>query len=91
MLQLTSLYHQLLYMDNTNKGFSRKKFLSWGIGISSLLAIPAFFRPAQKNKETKKVKMLTQEGKLVEVDVSAISGKKEKIKNADIHSWVKRS
>ena len=78
-------------MDNKNKGLSRKKFLSWGIGISSLLAIPAFFRSTPKNKEIKKVKMLTQDGKLVEVDVSGISDKKEKIKNSDIHTWVKRS
>ena len=77
-------------MDNKNKGLSRKKFLSWGIGITSLLAIPAFLRFPKKNKAPGSIKMLTQDGRLVEVDASAISGKKEKIKIEEIHNWVKR-
>ena len=73
-----------------NKNFSRKKFLSWGIGITSLLAIPAFFKSSAKKKETKMVKMLTKDGKLVEIEVEKIPSKKTKMKDAEIHSWVNK-
>jgi hypothetical protein len=70
------------------KPVSRKKFLFWGIGVSSLLAIPAFFRSSKK--ETKTVKMLTQDGKLVSVEVKNLPGAKSKIKAEDIHTWVSK-
>jgi len=77
-------------MDKEQKNITRKKFLFWGVGLSSILALPAFlrFRPGKKN--TKTVRMLTQDGKLVEVDVTKISGKKKKIRDADIHTWVNK-
>lgn len=34
--------------------------------------------------------MLSQDGKLVEVEVSKLPGKSKKIEDADIHTWVKR-
>ena len=76
-------------MKKETKDLSRKKFLFWGIGISSLLAIPAFLRP-KKNKETKTVKMLTQDGRLVEIEVANIPSKKNKLKANDIHTWVNK-
>jgi len=79
-------------MENKKKDVSRKKFLFWGVGITSLFALPAFLRSSKNKKQTdsKTVKMLTQDGQLVEVDVSKITGKKEKISNDDIHTWVKK-
>ena len=71
-----------------NKNVSRKKFLSWGLGIGSLLAVPAFLRPSKKKKETKTVKMLTQDGKLVAIEVANVPATKKKIKAADIHNWI---
>jgi hypothetical protein len=73
-----------------NKNVSRKKFLSWGLGITSLLAVPAFLRSSKKKKETKTVKMLTQDGKLVEIEVAHVPPAKKKIKDADIHTWVSK-
>jgi hypothetical protein len=67
---------------------SRKKFLFWGIGISSLLAIPAFFRSAKKKEEIKTVKMLTQDGQLVSVEVKNLPQEKKQIKAKDIHTWI---
>lgn len=74
-----------------NKNLSRKKFLAWSVGISSLLAVPAFlkFSAKKKNKATT-VKMLTQDGKLVEIDVANIPSKKKKIKVAEIHTWMNK-
>jgi hypothetical protein len=73
------------------KNVSRKRFLAWGVGISSLLAVPAFlkFRGKKKSKGTT-VKMLTQEGKLVEINVDDIPSKKRKISPSDIHTWINR-
>jgi hypothetical protein len=73
------------------KNVSRKRFLAWGVGISSLLAVPALlkFRGKKKSKRTT-VKMLTQEGKLVEINVADIPSKKKKINPSDIHTWINR-
>lgn len=62
--------------------------MTWGLGISSFLTIPAFLRFTKMKEPAKSVKMLTQDGKLVEVDVSNIPEKKEKIKTKDIHTWI---
>ena len=40
--------------------------------------------------ETKTMKMLTQDGRLVEVDISKIHGAKEKISNKQLQDWVKK-
>ena len=37
-----------------------------------------------------KVKMLTQDGILVEVDMSKVKGNKQKITNKELQSWVKK-
>ncbi|HEX6332626.1 MAG TPA: hypothetical protein VFZ78_00285 [Flavisolibacter sp.] len=78
-------------MENENKKVSRVKFLSWGVGIASLLAIPAFLRPSRKKKDTKTVKMLTQDGRLVTIDVAHIPEKKKKIDEKEIHMWVQKN
>jgi len=36
------------------------------------------------------MKMLTQDGRLVEVDISRINGTKEKISNKQLQDWVKK-
>lgn len=77
-------------MEIQKTKLSRKKFLFWGISASSLLALPAFLRFSKKKKETKTVKMLTQDGQLVEIQVSAIPEKKKKIDDTEILTWVNR-
>jgi len=73
------------------KKVSRKKFLAWSVGISSLLAVPAFLKfPGRKKSKETTVKMLTQEGKLVEINVADIPAKKKKINLSEIHSWINR-
>ena len=76
-------------MEKEQKKLSRKNFLSWGAGITSLLVLPSFFR-SKKKKEPQKVKMLTQDGRLVEIDVENIPAQKQKIKDADVHTWVNK-
>ena len=77
---------------------TRRKFLRWG-GLSSLTLLAGFslrkiFSPkdslmADANTIPKTVKMLTQDGKLVEVPVAQLPSKKHKITDAAVHDWVK--
>jgi hypothetical protein len=77
-----------------NQELSRQKFLSWGIGIASLLTIPAFLRSPKKKKEgicgKKEVKMLTQDGRLVTIDVTKIPETSTRIEAKDIHTWISK-
>jgi hypothetical protein len=75
---------------------SRRKFV-WGMGILSAFAAVgsitgiSFWRkkkPIENKKQT--VKMLTQDGRLVEVDVSKISGKMKKVTNMEMQHWIKK-
>ncbi len=40
--------------------------------------------------EIKTMKMLTQDGRLVEVDIAKLNGAKEKISNKQLQDWVKK-
>lgn len=83
-------------MEN-KKPSSRKKFLL-GVGVLSVLG--AFLRPFQSKKdiiscgptdEPKKKVMLTEDGKLVEIDEKRVTGTGEKITDKGLQSWIKRS
>ncbi len=77
-------------LENKNKQVSRKKFVMWSVGVLSVFtAVRYFFRSTPKQNTTT-VKMLTQDGRLVEVEESKLSSKGKKIKDADIHTWVQR-
>ena len=75
-------------MDNDNKIQSRKKFIGIGISAAALVTTFKFFIPKKKNK-TNTVKMLTQDGKLVAVDIAALPPKKKKITNKEMQNWIK--
>ena len=75
-------------MEQEKKATSRKKFLLWGAGILSSLAAVKLWGLAKKKKET--VKMLTQDGKLVEIDKKFLSGQSKKITKEELQGWVKR-
>ncbi len=69
---------------------SRRKVTVW-LGIISLFTVVgAVFNP-WKVKKTKLVKMLTQDGKLVEVDEANLAGGRKKVTNKELQNWVKYS
>jgi len=89
-------------MDNTEKTVpektpSRRKFV-WGLGIFSLFAafmagtgLSFFANKTSKAKSANKtVKMLTQDGRLVEIDESLINVKRKKASNTDLQNWIKK-
>lgn len=80
-------------MEQKQSISSRKKFLLWGAAAFSSFAFFRFF-PGGKagEKETAKVetvKMLTEDGKLVEVDISKLPSAKTKISDDGVHNWIK--
>lgn len=74
---------------NNKQTVSRKKFLVWGLTIPAFLSIPVFFR-REKKKDTTTVKMLTQDGKLVAINLEDIPSKKERIKTKDLQNWINK-
>ena len=76
-------------MDPENKIQTRKRFIGLGLTAATLLTAFRFFIPSKKKKiETRK--MLTQDGTLVEVDVTNMGcGIRKKISDDELKSWVK--
>jgi hypothetical protein len=74
---------------------SRKKFLLWGAAIfSSVTALKIFSgskNTANKNDENAgTVKMLTQDGKLVEVDKKLLAAGSNKISDEELQKWISK-
>jgi hypothetical protein len=76
---------------------SRRKFV-WGLGIFSAFAavaattgIPFFAKRFAKTPVKKKtVKMLTEDGRLVEISESQLPAKGKKATNAELQHWIKK-
>ena len=71
------------------KSTGRRKLLIWSAAIFSGLSLLRWILPREKQTET--VKMLTRDGKLVEIDKRLLPDKKTKINDKDLLSWVKKS
>lgn len=61
----------------------------WSAAALSSVSILRFFK-VPKKKKTETVKMLTRDGKLVEVIISAIPSKQKKITNKELQNWIKK-
>ena len=78
-------------MQNENSPVSRKKFVFWSAGVLSVFtAARYFFSSGLKKRNTTTVKMLSQDGKLVEVDVTKLAcGKRKKVSDDELKNWVR--
>ena len=74
-------------MTTENNKQSRRKFIFWGVASAAVISAIKFIRPKQKNET---VKMLTQDGKLVEVDIAAIPKSKKKITDKELQNWIRK-
>jgi len=75
-------------MEVEKQKYSRKKFVVWGVGILASLSVLKFgFSPKKKSST---VKMLSQDGTLVEVDMTALQAKKGKVSNQELQTWIKK-
>jgi len=83
-------------IDPTHKEENSRRKLIAGLGVLSLFPIAKLATSFKKKEviacapEIKTVKFLTQDGTLVEVDVTKINGGKEKISNQQLQSWVNK-
>jgi len=76
-------------MEQDKNNTSRKKFVLWSIAIVSSITALKLFPSASKKKQT--VKLLTQDGRLVEVEKDRIGASKIKITDEELKSWVKNN
>ncbi len=69
---------------------TRRKLVGW-LGVLSLFTMAgAAFKPWRKNKPARTVRMLTEDGQLVEVDVKLLADNRKRISDKDLQNWVKR-
>ena len=67
----------------------RKKFIWWGATLLASVAAIRFI-PGSRNKKPGTVKMLTQDGKLVEVDKEQLQNAGKKITIEELQQWIKK-
>jgi len=66
----------------------RRKFLFAGLSLAAIWASIRFIKQPEPKKT---MKFLTQDGKLVEIDVDKLPQKKEAATKTDIQNWVKKN
>ena len=76
-------------MQEAQPSTSRKKFLLWSATILSSATLFRFIN-VPKKKKSDTVKMLTQDGKLVEIDRKLIVSPGKKITDKELQQWVKK-
>ncbi len=70
---------------------SRRKLVGW-LGVLSLFAAAgSAFKPWNKKAATPKtVKMLTRDGKLVEIDANLLASNRKRISDNELQQWVNK-
>ena len=79
-------------MEHTEKQ-DRKKFLGWGAAILGILSLPPLFRKITKTSsvaESKKIKMLTRDGQLVEIDEKLLASASHKVSTEELKNWIEK-
>ncbi len=76
-------------MENPQKTSTRKKFLIWGAAVLSSVTFMKIYVDKQEEKN-ETIKMLTQDGKLVEIDKKLLTSSARKISDEELKKWVKK-
>ena len=85
-------FFKILFMEK--KENSRRKFLAFGATAGAFALVAKFgkvgnlFRSREAKTET--VKMLTQDGTLVEVNINRVKACNKKATKQDLQGWIKR-
>lgn len=78
-------------MQVSKKSPSRKKFLLWSaVAVASATVLKFFTGYEKKEKEKEVIKMLTQDGKLVEIDKELLLTSRKKVSNEELQQWIKK-
>lgn len=76
-------------MQQPTDNSSRKKFLWWGAAALAAVGSWKLFGGRIKKKEPETIKMLTQDGRLVEMDKSLLAAT-TKATDKDLQDWIKK-
>ncbi len=76
-------------MQNGENQLSRGKFMKW-LGIASTFTVFGLAFSPKKKKAAKTVRMLTEDGTLVEIDAALLSQNKRQVTTDELKSWVKK-
>ena len=76
-------------MTFNQKNNSRRRFLWGGLGILSGISVFRFISSKKRVSTSATAKMLTEDGRLVEVDMEKIKRTGNKITDKDVINWVK--
>ena len=76
-------------MQLNQSNLARRKFLGW-LGIFSVAGVAGSGIFSRAKATPKTVKMLTEDGKLVEVDVKALNGSRRRVTDKELQSWIKK-
>lgn len=76
-------------MQQPTNNPNRKKFLWWGAATVAALSAFRIFRKSKTAPKEEVVKMLTEDGRLVEVIKSRVNPGK-KVSNQELQEWVKK-
>ncbi len=80
-------------MELISQPRSRKNFVKWGLGIVVSLTVFKLAGSAgakKRDNEVKTIKMLGQDGRLVEVIQSTLPANRKKITDKELKNWVKK-
>lgn len=68
---------------------SRRNFFGWGAGIvATFAAARLFFKGGKKTEPPKTAKLLTRDGKLVEVDLEHLRSNVRLASKKEVQNWV---
>lgn len=76
-------------MQANESKIARRKLVSW-LGVLSLFTMAGAIINPWKNKKPKTVKMLAQDGKLVEIEASYLAVNRKKISDKELQNWVRK-
>jgi hypothetical protein len=70
--------------------FSRKKFLFSGFSVAALAAFFKWGNHQPEIEKKKTAKFLTQDGKLVEIDLDKLPTSRKAATKEDVQTWIKK-
>jgi hypothetical protein len=76
-------------MTSDQQNNSRRKFLWGGLGILSGISLLKFISSKKQRSTPATARMLTEDGRLVEVDLEKIKRTGSKIDEKEVIKWVK--
>jgi hypothetical protein len=78
-------------MEQKKSTTSRKKFFLWSVGVLASVSAFKYFMGNKKSSNKKDtVKMLTQNGTLVEIDKELLKSSTERVTNKELQTWIKK-